>query len=255
MTVASHDKDDTDQKSVWRDDNAREWYLETIIGATSLRIVAVSQSGAALPASGGLTWKSGGVHKAPITYTSATLTAGTPFWNGTAMSFSSWITDESQPDPDMVITMLGWNGLAATGDPAGHDMTYVRTFWDTLHTDYPDCLGVMIGLQMPSPHGGLGVNYGADGTYHNYYRLTRYVAAYNAALAALAAESGYTSWLRYASLAAQFDADNNYPTLTADVNSRNTATETRQANGIHPADSGKYQIADVAYREIVRAFS
>jgi len=38
------------------------------------------------------------------------------------------------------------------------------------------------------------------------------------------------------------------------VNSRNSTTEVRGTNGIHPATSGYYQIADAVYRDFVRTF-
>ena len=63
--------------------------------------------------------------------------------------------------------------------------------------------------------------------------------------------------MRYVSLAAQFDADYNYnnEVETVAVNTRSNVTESRGTNTIHPGSHGKLQIADVAYREIVRAFA
>lgn len=43
------------------------------------------------------------------------------------------------------------------------------------------------------------------------------------------------------------DTVNNMPTETVQVNSRNSATIVRQNNGVHPANTGYYQMADVFY--------
>ena len=43
------------------------------------------------------------------------------------------------------------------------------------------------------------------------------------------------------------DTENNMQTETVVVNSRNTATKVRQNNGVHPANSGYYQMADMIY--------
>ena len=43
---------------------------------------------------------------------------------------------------------------------------------------------------------------------------------------------------------AQFDAANMYPTESAAVNTRLTATEKLGTNAVHPTNAGKYQIAD-----------
>ena len=43
------------------------------------------------------------------------------------------------------------------------------------------------------------------------------------------------------------DTENNMQTTTVAINSRNSDTLERQSNGVHPADIGYYQIADVIY--------
>lgn len=43
------------------------------------------------------------------------------------------------------------------------------------------------------------------------------------------------------------DTDNNMVTVTVPVNSRNSKTVVRQDNGVHPANEGYYQMADVIY--------
>ena len=49
-------------------------------------------------------------------------------------------------------------------------------------------------------------------------------------------------------ISGQFDTEHNMPTATRSVNARNSAEETYQSNGVHPANSGYMQIADAAVR-------
>lgn len=188
------------------------------------------------------------------TYTGAT----SPFWIGGAFDIKAWFdANNGEVGPDLAVILLGWNGMTASAVASGHatTITDAKVFLDKLHAQYPSCKVTLLGLQPPSPLGGLGSSYYATGTYSQYYDLLRYANGRNLAYQALAAEGGYSSWVRYAAMGAQFDAENGYPTSSTAVNVRSATTETRQTNGIHPTTSGTLQIADVAYREIVRWLS
>ena len=53
----------------------------------------------------------------------------------------------------------------------------------------------------------------------------------------------------------QFDTENNMQKGTRPVNTRNSETEIYGTNGVHPATSGYLQIADAAYRAMVKMLS
>ena len=53
------------------------------------------------------------------------------------------------------------------------------------------------------------------------------------------------------SVCSEMDADNNYPVSISALNTRNTATEPRGTNGVHPANPGYYQISDTWLRAVV----
>lgn len=184
--------------------------------------------------------------------------ASSPFWIGGQFDIKAWFdANNGGVGPDLAVILLGWNGMAASAVASGHSsmVTDAKVFLDKLHTQYPSCKVTLLGLPVPSPNGGLGTNYAATGTYSQYYDLLRYSYGRNLALKSIADEGGYSSWVRFAATAAQFDAEYGYPTSSTPVNARSATTETRQTNGIHPTTSGTLQIADVAYREVVRWLS
>ena len=76
----------------------------------------------------------------------------------------------------------------------------------------------------------------------------------NRAYIELTKDENYSSFVEFVGVAAQFDSENNMPVTTKAVNTRNSETEKVALNGVHPADSGYYQIADAVYRSIVAAF-
>lgn len=251
-------KDITDQKAIYVDINNKQWWLETI---ESDRIKVFPYGGASqtLPETGTLTWQSGGTHHGTITYTTVTPEAATPFWDSTAneFSFSGFCDTYGFDGIDIMYVLLGWNGLAKPNKYLASDHTEniakAKAFVDQLHSDYPDAEVRLMGLQVPSVNGGLGANYGAT-VNDSYYNLLRSVNGWNMALQDMVNEEEYSGFCKYISIAHQFDSEYNMPQSTAAVNSRNSTTEIRGTNGIHPATEGYYQIADAAYRDFIRTY-
>ena len=253
VTAAGHNKDVTDQKAVYLDANGKTWFIETIQTGQIKMIARDGQT--TIPASGNLTWVSGGTHTTTIAYSASAAAAGTPFWDGSAFSIKTWSdTYDSSLYPDMVIVLLGWNSVATgTGLPADHAsaMAHYQTFITKVHTEFASAKIVLLGLQNPSPTGGLGANYGAAGGYSDYYTMLRRANGWNMALAAKAAEAGNTAYTYFVDVASQFDSENGHPTAANPLNNRVATTELRGTNGIHPNTSGYMQIADIAYRAVV----
>jgi hypothetical protein len=76
----------------------------------------------------------------------------------------------------------------------------------------------------------------------------------NLAYQALATAPANAAFTRFINVSCQFDSENNMQTAATAVNSRNTTTELRGSNGIHPDVGGQNQIADAAFRDFVRTF-
>jgi len=260
IQAAGHDKDNTDQKSTYTDTNGNGWLLETITTG-QIKIIANGHS-VNLPASGTLTWVSGGVHHSTITYTSSVAEGATPFWDSSTsqLSFTAFMNNYGYTGQniDVLYVLLGWNGLPGQNkfDPNDHatTITEARNFLTTLHTQYPSAKARVIGLQVPSPDGGLGTNYGASGTYANYYKLLRTMNGLNLAYQALCNEPGLSSFAKFLSMGHQFDSEYNMPFTSVAANSRNATTERQGTNGVHPDTGGYLQIGDVAYRDFIRTF-
>lgn len=246
IITCAHNKTSDDQHSIYRDTTGNTWKLETIL-ENEIKIIAVSSEGRNFPASGTLTWVSGGVNHESIEYSASTVAPGNPFWNETTgmVDFASYATKQSITDIDYVYVLLGWNSAFATEDVYKSD---VRTFINNILSAFPSCKIVLMGLQIPA-RDGLGVNYGATGIYSRYYDLMQHVWQLDKWYADIASE--YADNVSCISIAGQFDTENNMFESTRPVNVRNSKTETYQTNGVHPALAGYMQIADAAYRDFV----
>jgi len=153
--------------------------------------------------------------------------------------------------------LLGWNGLSSPNKYLAADhaanIEKAKQFIDQLHSDYPNAIVRLLGLQIPSPIGGLGANYGATANYA-YYGFLRSVNGWNLALQEMANDNAYSSFCKYVAIAPQFDSEYNTQQAVTAVNSRSAVTESRGTNGIHPDTTGYMQIADAVYRDFVRTF-
>ena len=241
ITCANHGKTQSDQHSVYKDSNNKEWKLETINTGT-IKIIRVSASGT-LPATGTLTWVSGGDNHDAITYTASEQASGNPFWDSTQqkVDFGTYATRMGESSIDYVYVLLGWNGGSLV------ESTYkdtVNTFIMNVHTSFPNAKIILMGLEIPARE-GLAKNYLANNTSSMYYEMMQRVFSLNKWYKEIA---DATENVYFLNIAGQFDSKNNMQTASRQVNTRNATTETYQSNGVHPAESGYYQIADACYR-------
>ncbi len=247
----SFDKDKSDVGSTWRDSNGGIWTI--VYAINGLKVFGTGT----LPSSGTLTHVSGASHTDDIVYSSSNTEPQTPFWDtqNNKFSISSWAQRNGYSDIDAAYILLGWNSV---GTPNKTDYSsyidQVKTFLDQLHTDFPNVIVRIIGIQVPSVNGGLGNNYGASGGLSEYYGTLKSANNMNIAYQNLANDPTYSSWVKFISPASQFDSEYNMPQALTPVNSRSNITEYRGTNGVHPSDSGYYQIADSVYREFVNTF-
>lgn len=255
-----HNKDISDQHSLWRDANGGIWKLETI--APSRMIMIRLEPFAELPeAPGILTHLSNAEHTEDIEYTATYKVPYNPFWDTDTLSvdFKSYCQKNGFDGIDLVCTLLTWNGGGSFLDDKGRtniaaQAELARKFLRILHSQYPKAKVLMMGLQLPSLNGGCGASYGAGGgwmeAYSNTYSLCRYVFEMNIVYQALANEEEFASFVEFVNISAQFDSENNMPETDKPVNLRSAKTEKVGTNGVHPAVEGYYQIADAVYRNI-----
>lgn len=238
--TCTHDKTEADQHSTYKDANGAIWKIETI---ETSRLKMIRQSGTtAMPASGTLTHVSGGEHVDDIVFTMSQVAAGNPFWNDKKdkVDFANYAQSIGASSIDYCYVLMGWN---STGNSEISYKSSVRTFINNLRASFPNCIIVLMGIQVPSLD-GFGTSYGCS---WNYMDKLRFVHELDHWYADVAAEYSNVYTI---STVGQFDAEYGYPTSTVPVNARSTKTEARQTNSVHPSDSGYMQIADAVYRDL-----
>lgn len=245
ITCPGHDKTAADQHSIYEDSNGVQWKLETIESGR-IKLIRVSSAGT-LPAIGWLTWVSGGENHSNIVYSSSEQAAGNPFWdeNTNNISFSNFAAQQGVSGIDYVYVLLGWN---STGTNETIFKNNIRTFLTNVLADYPLCKIVILGLEVPARN-GLATNYGENsGVLSSYMQSMEYVFKLNKIYTEISQEPAFASNVSFVNIAGQFDTEYNMPAANMQVNTRNATTIPSQTNGVHPAQSGYYQIADACYR-------
>lgn len=255
---ASHDKDSTDQHSLWEDASGNIWSMETI-EASRIKFTRYQDYTAPMPlGEGTLHHYQNATHTADIDYDETVYAEGTPFWDSDEgqVNFRTYCERNGFDRVDYMVTLLSWNGMAASHYSnsetliANH-VTNAKRLIRILHEQYPNAKVKMMGIQLPSINGGTGHSYGANSQYSNWYGLVRSVMNMNRAYQEMANEDEFKDFVEYINISAQFDSEYNMPRQSKAVNTRSTTTEQVGTNGVHPMTEGYYQIGDAAYRALV----
>ena len=249
VKVSSHTKTATDQESVYRDANGVLWQLETI-EATQLKMKKYGDTSGTMPASGTLTYVSGGVDASDIVFKSATPETGNPFCYNGKLDFKAYCEDIGADGIDYVYAKLIWNGT-----PSGTTVSQanlekragqIRTFLTALLADYPNAKLILTNSPLPS-YDGCGTNYTADSVFQNWWYLRDWMYQHQTVIYQMLKEE-FPNNIYFCDLSAQFDIDHGYPTVTVPYNTRSSQTYQRQSNGVHPTNEGRMQWSDAAYR-------
>lgn len=199
-----------------------------------------------VPASGTINLKSGS-GDSTITYSSYTTEPTNPFWNNGALDFQNYSTQYCNGDSiDFIVAQFGINDINDYTEDVLVN-TYIKPFIRAYHTQYPNGKFLIGGLQIPSPIGGMGANYGAN-TRWNFYKFAIKVWEHSKAIYALARESEFSSYVRIIASTEEFDCEFGYPSSATPVNNRSETTEQLGTNGVHPTEDGKKLISDSIYR-------
>ncbi|MDK0670431.1 BppU family phage baseplate upper protein [Clostridium perfringens] len=253
----THDKNSRDQHSKWTDSAGAKWQLETI-EPNRLKFTRVEGHTNPMPVEPGeLTHLENAVNTNAISYTRCTVADGNPFWDleTDRVDFKKYCQAHGFEKIDYVYTLLTWNGGRADMATIEDNKTVIdqaKQLIDIIHRDYPNAKIRIMGIPLPSLNGGTGANYGANGNYADTYGLVRGVFGLNLAYQEFANREGYKDFVEFVNVSGQFDSENNMPAELVKVNTRSSKTELRGSNGVHPTMEGYYQIADVAYRQLVK---
>lgn len=203
------------------------------------------------PTASGTLTRTSGSGDATITFSSYTSESANPFWVNGELNFTNYVNTYMGGAVDVVYVLLSWNGQTAYRTDFSADLAYATTLFNHMKAAFPDIKIKLMGVQLPSQNGGMGMNYGATGGYSDTYGMTVTALNMNKAYQEFANKVEFSSFVEFVNVSAQFDSENNMPENDAPVNTRNAKTEKRGTNGVHPAPEGYYQIADVVYRNIV----
>lgn len=253
----THNKNSGDQHSIWQDAKGAKWKLETI-ESNRLKFTRYNQQTSPIPtAPGVLTHVENAINTESISFSKCTVADANPFWsfNTNRVDFKEYCKTHNFNGIDYVYTLLTWNGSRvdmATIEDNKNVIAQAKQFIDALHRDYPNAKVRIMGIQLPSLNGGTGANYGANGGYADTYGLVRGVFGLNLAYQEFANREEYKDFVEFVNVSTQFDSENNMPSTKVYVNTRSKKTEDRGTNGVHPTEEGYMQIADVAYRQLVR---
>jgi lysophospholipase L1-like esterase len=125
-----------------------------------------------------------------------------------------------------------------------------KEFVNIMREAFPNVKIKIMGLIPPSQNGGMGSSYGAKLPYCDKYGYTRYTFELNLRYEALCYEEGYSDFLEFVNIGAQFDSEYAYPKIDKPVNTRCKEIERIGTNGLHPTNEGYLMIADAVFRNM-----
>lgn len=215
-----------------------------------LTILCEASSSSDTPSASGTLTLVDGTGDAEVTFTSSQQDSQNPLWDSVnnTMTFVPFVEEYCGGQLDVVYTLLEGNQLFIDIEQT---VAYIKTFLDTLHSEYPNCKVHILGSTYPSME-LMMPGYGASGDYSDTYKVLCQKVAVQKAFKAISEMTEYSGYVQFESLAVQFDSDYGYPIVLKNVNTRNsTIQEGYAGNTVHPAEVGYMQIADAVYRSIV----
>ena len=204
--------------------------------------------------SGTLTKDNGGAGDATIAYSNCESVSGNPFWNAATnqVDYAGYLQKYSLAVPDIVFIQLGVNDtFGLTSDDAvvsfsSSAFTKLDTLIASIKVANPN---VKIAVMTPPTYANqdaFGYNYSSNQT---AWRAKRNIVIYNNELIKRFKNKEANSIYVLGS-GINVDTINNFPISSADlpVNSHNSlVTYKPMVNGVHPATSGYFQIADAMF--------
>lgn len=252
----AHEKTLKDQHSIWQDEDGNLWQLETI-DCGRLKFTRFGKQIADKPEGGYLIHVRNAVQKDPIKCGRSYYEKPSPFYDSESqcVDFKKYCERNGYDGIDAMFVLLGLNGLVGTDtsvtDFCKEVVTQGKRLVDLLHESYPKAKVRVMGVTMPSVHGGTGWSYGAIPPYCDRYGLVRYVMELNLAYDSWAREPEYCDFVEYVNVSGQFDSENAFPSIEKPVNVRSEKTEQMDVNGLHPLTEGYMMVADAAFRSMV----
>lgn len=211
-------------------------------------------SGSIPSGSGTLTKSNAAAGDATITFSAVSAASGNPFWNGSAVSFSNYLSVNSVATPDIVFIQLGVNDtFGLTSDQAVIDFcttafTKLDTLINSIKAVNSSIKVVVCAPPVYASQDAFGENYACGQT---AWRAKRNIVTYNKKLYERY-KNQESSRVYVVGSGVAVDAFNNYPSAMRNVNAFNTDKVYMQTNAVHLAKAG-YQQIGVAWFAVVKA--
>lgn len=176
--------------------------------------------------------------------------SGSPFYIGGVLNFSAYMTANSFDGVDIVIINLGINDIFSYTDDELLKLKIrqmIENYNSLISSIKTYNTNVEIGLAVTIPPASSQDAFGYS--YTNGQTRERYLINLHEWQKRMIEEFDLREdeKLYLVPIHTNLDTEYNFPTTTTTPNSRNATSITVQNNGVHPANSGYYQIADVMY--------
>lgn len=190
-------------------------------------------------------------------YTSCSVESYQPFWNSETNSFdiTSYVRTYCGGSVDFVFILLGINSLykMSPWSDTSNIMSQCKTLLRNIHTQLPSAKVLLSTNHLVSQNGGLGANYDCRTSFGQFdvSTINHLLFEMNKKYYTLENDSEFSGYVKVVNTHAQFDAENAFPSMEKNVNTRATKKESVGTNGVHPTNSGYWQIADAEFRALL----
>ena len=172
--------------------------------------------------------------------------AASPFVNSGKLDVRNYLTTNSLSDPDFVVFELGTNDVFQQISTSSV-LTDIDSLIAAFRKDLPN-VGIGLAIEIPpsKSQDAFGNNYDNGNT---QWQFRQDLYSFNKAIYDAYKVGGgkYQSYVTLIPFYVNIDTEHNMNTTTTAYNARNSATYEMQSNGVHPAASGYYQMADACF--------
>lgn len=204
------------------------------------------------PAANGSLTKISGAGASTIPYTNSAMTAANPFWNlkTQRLDFKKYLNDHGYTlaQDDLITVHLGINDVFLENSPA--KLESIKTDFNKMIAEFRSVIpriniGVCITIPPAISQDAFAVSYASGQTLkrymENYKQLVDFLLA-NYDTADMRASRIYCIGFNHC-----IDRTNNFYKISMKANSRSTQMIETWGNGVHPDNSGYFQMGDALY--------
>lgn len=190
-------------------------------------------------------------------YTSCSVESYQPFWNSETNSFdiTSYVRTYCGGSVDFVFILLGINSLYGMSpwSDTSNIMSQCKTLLRNIHKQLPSAKVLLSTNHLVSQNGGLGANYDCRTSFGQFdvSTINHLLFEMNKKYYTLENDPEFRGYVKVVNTHAQFDAENAFPSMEKNVNTRATKKESVGTNGVHPTNSGYWQISDAEFRALL----